>query len=250
MKRWLWVGAVVWLFPWLLLCSTQEPSRGPDGGTGHHVSGVEVLSIPGKPFSAKDTIDWTRTLEDGSTVTLHLDAFLARDGQGRVYRERHHFVPANSQDAAPLYEIRMYDPVSRTQLLCDGRSYRCALYDYKPQTSFEPTPEGSYQQETRTLTRERLGSDAIEGIQVQGTRETWTVSSGAIGNERPLVKAREFWYSDELQTNLAVIRTDPIEGKQVIQLSHISRGEPDPHLWDVPIGFTVRDVRARASRKR
>ena len=75
-----------------LALTAQERSRGPDGGTHTRVSGVEVLAIPGKPFSANTSTDWTRTLEDGSTMTLYLDAILARDGEGRVYRERHTFI--------------------------------------------------------------------------------------------------------------------------------------------------------------
>jgi hypothetical protein len=230
--------------------TTQEPSRGPDGRTTTHVSGVEVLAIPGKPFSAKDSIDWTRTLEDGTTVALHLDAFLARDSQGRVYRENHNFVPSNAKDPAPLYEIHLYDPVTRTQILCNGRTYRCNLFDYIPRTFFDTTPEGTYDQGSRTLTREHLGADMIEGIYVLGTRETKTISPGAVGNERAIVSTREFWYSTELQTNLAVTRINPVEGKQVIRLYKISRSEPDPHLWDIPIGFTVRDMRTPARRGR
>jgi hypothetical protein len=65
-----------------------------------------------------------------------------------------------------------------------------------------------------------------------------------------MVSTREFWYSDELQTNLAVTRIDPREGKQVIRLFDISRAEPDSHLWDIPVGFTVRDMRASAHRSR
>jgi hypothetical protein len=228
----------------------QEPSRGPDGGTSSHVSGVEVLAIPGKPFSAKDTIDWVRTLEDGSTVTLQLDAFLARDSHGRVYRERHRFVPAGSKDRSPLYEIHLFDPVTRTQLLCNGRTFRCVLSNYTPQTFFDATPEGVYDHGTRTLTREHLGADTIEGFYTVGTRETMTTKAGAVGNERPIVSTREFWYSDELQTNLSVTRIDPVEGKQVIRLSAISQSEPDEHLWDIPIGFTVRDMRASTRRER
>jgi hypothetical protein len=229
----------------------QEPSRGPDAGIGHgHIPGVDVLPIANAQFSAKTTTEWTRKLEDGSTVILRLDASIARDSHGRVYRENHHFVPANSKADAPLYEIHLLDPLSRTQLYCLGKTYECVLRDYKPTTSFQTTPAGSYDQETRTLTRERLGMDTIEGLQVVGTRETWTIRPGAAGNEQPLVTTREFWYSEELQTNLAVTRIDPRVGKQVIHLSHISREEPDLHLWDVPVGFRVRDLRSSAQRRR
>lgn len=232
------------------LLPAQEPSRGPDGSTSFHVSGIEVLAIPGKPFSGKDSIEWTRTLDNGNTLTLHLEAVVARDSPGRIYRERHTFVPENSHDQAPLYEIYLFDPLTRTQLLCAGKTYRCVLSDYKPRTFFEATPEGTYVNGTRTLTRQNLGSAVIDGVSVLGTRETVTISPGTLGNNQPLVSTREYWYSDELQTNLAVTRIDPGQGKQVIRLTDLSRSEPDPHLWDVPIGFTVRDMRVSARKSR
>jgi hypothetical protein len=223
----------------------QEPSRGPDGGTSRtHVSGVGVLAISGKPFSANTSTDWTRTLADGSTVTMHLDAFLARDSKGRIYRERHRFVPAGSKDPSPLYEIHLTDPIAKTDLLCDTEAHVCKLSVYKPQTSFEAPSEGTYDQGTQTFRRESLGTDKIEGISVLGTRETTTMVVGAHGNDQPILSTREFWYCDELQNNLAVTRIDPGNGKQIIRLSHISRTEPDSHLWDVPTGFKVQDVRA------
>jgi hypothetical protein len=50
----------------LCLMPAQEPLRGPDGRTTYHVPGVDLLAIPGKPFTAKSRTDWTRILEDGS----------------------------------------------------------------------------------------------------------------------------------------------------------------------------------------
>jgi hypothetical protein len=226
--------------------AAQEPSRGPDRITSSptHVSGVEILAIPDEPFSANTSTDWTRTLADGRTITEHVDAFLARDSEGRIYRENHRFVPAGSRDPAPLREIHLIDPVARTDLLCDVRAHACKLSVYWPKTLFETTPEGTYDRGTQTLSREVLGPDTIEGIPVLGTRETTTIVAGASGNDRPIVSTREFWYSDELQTNLAVTRIDPVKGKQIIRLSQISRTAPDSHLWDVPVGFKVRDLRA------
>ena len=228
----------------------QEPSRGPDGGTTTRVSGVVLLAIPGKPFSARTTTEWTQTLADGSTISKRLEANLARDGQGRIYRENHTFVPANSERKSPLWEVHLYDPVTRSQAHCSTRAMQCVLTDYSPMTFFEDAPAGSNADGTRTLTRESLGSDVIEGIYVTGTRETRTLSPGVAGNDQPLVSTREFWYSSELQTNLAVIRNDPREGKQTIRLSNISVSDPDPHLFELPIGYAVRDMRASALRRR
>jgi hypothetical protein len=233
-----------------LVVGAQESSRGPDGGTTSHVSGVELLAIPGKPFSAKTSTEWTRKLEDGSTVTLRLEASLARDSQGRMYRERRSFVPANSTEKSRLNEVHLYDPTTRTQALCEARTFRCVITDYAPQTVYTPTPAGALGNGTGYLTRESLGVDSIAGMNVTGTRETRTINPGAAGNERAMVSTREFWYSPEIQTNLLVIRNDPQNGKQVIRLSDISLSEPDPHMFEIPIGYTARDERASAHRGR
>jgi hypothetical protein len=220
--------------------------RGPDGGTSTHVSGVVVLAIPEKPFSARTTTEWTQTLADGSTITKHLDANLARDSRGRIYRENHTFVPSNSGQKSPLNNIHIYDPVAHAQMYCYTKLFLCIITNYTPQTFFETKPAGSFDNGNRYLARESLGPKTIEGIYVTGIRETTTVNAEVLGNDQPLVSTREFWYSDELQTNLAVTRNDPSEGKQVIQLSEISQTEPDAHLFQVPIGYSVRDDRVPA----
>jgi hypothetical protein len=228
--------------------AAQEPSRGPDASASTHVPGIVLLAIPGKPLSGIDTIEWTRTLEDGSTITTHTTAFLARDNQGRIYRENHHFVSLDKK--SPLYQIHIYDPVTRSQALCSTHTMQCVITDYRPQTFFESQLDGPFDNGNRTLVRESLGSQVIEDIYVNGTRETITVNPGVLGNDRPMISTREFWYSDELQTNLAVTRIDPREGKQVIWISSISREETDAHLFEIPIGYSVRDLRASAQRKR
>jgi hypothetical protein len=58
----------------------------------------------------------------------------------------------------------------------------------------------------------------------------------------PLVSTREFWYSPELQTNLAVTSRVPVEGLQVVQLSDVNTNEP-AELFQAPAGFAIEDVR-------
>ena len=221
----------------------QDEVRGPDGTTSTHVSGVEVLASPQMPFSGKSNIEWTRMLEDGSQVVVHLQANVARDSQGRVYRERRSFAPANSNQPNRLNEIHIYDPVARTQTICNVTSFRCVRKGYAPVTFFNVRATGWFDNNTRFLAREDLGSDVINGQSVVGTRETITVNPGRLGNNRPLVSTREFWYLPELKTNIAVTRDDPREGKQVIRLTDLSFSEPNPELFKVPIGYAVVDER-------
>src|SRR5271154_6349060 len=226
--------------------AAQEPTealRVPDGETTYHVAGIEVLPAAGKPFFAKDSIEWTRNLEDGSVVTTHLYAVVARDSQGRIYREGRSFVPANSNQEPKLKEIMVFDPTARTRTACDLATKQCTITSYRPMTSFVAMPPGPFANGTRTLAREDLGSNVVDDLNVIGTRETITVSPGVLGNDRPLVTTREFWYSPDLQTNVSVTRKDPREGTQVIHLTDLSRSEPDPAIFELPAGFSMHDLR-------
>jgi len=216
-----------------------EPSRGPDGDTRIRVAGIEILPAAGKPFSGRDNIEWTRSLEDGSVVKTHLYATLARDSQGRIYRERRKFVPVDSKQESEQIEIILLDPVAHTRTNCVVATHGCTIADYHASASFTPKPAGPIDNGTRYLTRESLGSDVIDGLNVIGTRETISINPGAVGNSQPLVTTREFWYSPDLQVNLSVTRKDPREGTQFIQVVDLSRAEPDSAMFQIPAGFVV-----------
>jgi hypothetical protein len=93
-----------------------------------------------------------------------------------------------------------------------------------------------------------LGTDELQGLEVIGSREVTTTRAGAVGNERDLVETREFWYSEALQTNLKILRIDPLKGRQLVFVTNISLSEPNPELFKVPIGYTVHDLRTHLGR--
>ncbi len=227
----------------LVAQDSEEQMRGPDGGTTYHVDGISVRPLAGQPFSGRSTTEWTRTLEDGSSVTTHLFAMVARDSQGRIYREGRNFVPANSEHEPKRYRFFIFDPTTHTRTLCMVASHSCEVTTYLAPTSFRLRPVGPFDDGKRTLARESLGNDVMDGINVVGTRETVTISAGVIGNSQALSITREFWYSPELQVNLAITRKDPREGTQVIRVHEITRSEPDPALFKVPDGYAVHDLR-------
>jgi hypothetical protein len=225
---------------------STETSRGPDGGTRVHVTGIQVLPVTGKPFSGRDSIEWTRTLEDGSVVTTHLTALVARDNQGRIRRERTNFVPADSNQQSTPMDMIILDPAEHTRTTCNISSRRCTVTDYSTPVKFSPIPAGPLDHGKRFLARESLGTEVVDDLNVVGTRETLTINAGVIGNSDPVVTTREFWYSSDLEINLSVTRKDPREGTQVIQLIDLSRDEPDASLFRVPSDFVIEDQRAAA----
>jgi hypothetical protein len=223
----------------------QEPERGPDGTANTHVPGVSILPIAGKPFSGVDHIEWTRMSDNGTAVTKHLQAMLARDSQGRTYREHHTFVPGGSPDQAPLNYIHVDDPITRMQMTCYLRTYVCDLYPYAPKTVDYPSSVGWIDDRTRFRTRESLGTDQYQGFDVAKSREVTATRAGAAGNDRELIETREFWYCEALQTNLKILRSDPLTGRQLVYVDTISLSEPNPELFKVPIGYSVHDLRRR-----
>jgi hypothetical protein len=89
------------------------------------------------------------------------------------------------------------------------------------------------------VNRESLGTQTIEGVQAEGTRITFTIPAGKIGNERPIVTVNERWYSPELQAVVMSRNSDPRSGETTYRLMNINRNEPDASLFQVPADYTI-----------
>jgi hypothetical protein len=221
-----------------------QPSRGPDSGSHTTVPGIDALPYPGIPFSGIDNIVWTRTAADGTTTTVSITAKIARNAQGKLYRERHHFAPAGVDPAKTMYEFIILDPVDHSRATCHVASHECYIIFYEPQSADHLRPVGPFDNNRRYLTRDSLGTQTMNGLTVTGTKETTTIAPGTIGNEREVSSTREFWYAPDLKTNLAVTRMDPRDGTQVIHLDVQSRSDPDPAVFAIPQGYTIKDERS------
>ncbi len=89
--------------------------------------------------------------------------------------------------------------------------------------------------------KESLGKQTIEGIEAEGTRETFTIGAGEIGNEQPIQVVSERWYSPELQTVVMSRHSDPRFGETTFRLTGINRSEPARSLFEVPADYTVKE---------
>ena len=101
-----------------------------------------------------------------------------------------------------------------------------------------------FNKEVQLPKTESLGKQAIDGIQVEGTRSTMTIPAGEIGNEREINVINERWYSPELQTVVMSKHSDPRMGETTYKLTNIKRGDPHPSLFQVPADYTITSVEA------
>ena len=90
--------------------------------------------------------------------------------------------------------------------------------------------------------KEQLGKQNIEGVEAEGTRTTVTIPAGEIGNERAIEIVTERWYSPELQLVVMTKHSDPRNGETTYKLTNINRSEPARSLFEVPPGFTVKEM--------
>jgi hypothetical protein len=90
--------------------------------------------------------------------------------------------------------------------------------------------------------KEQLGKQMVEGVEAEGTRTTVTIPAGEIGNERAIEIVSERWYSPELQTVVMTKHSDPRSGETTYKLTNINRTEPAKSLFEVPPGFTVKEM--------
>ena len=88
---------------------------------------------------------------------------------------------------------------------------------------------------------ESLGTQTIEGVTAEGTRLTFTVPAGEIGNTLPMELVRETWYSPELQLVVMSKFRDPRSGETTYRLTNLTRSEPDRSLFGVPADYNVND---------
>lgn len=94
--------------------------------------------------------------------------------------------------------------------------------------------------------KEQLGKQIIEGVEAEGTRTTVTIPAGEIGNDRPIQIVSERWYSPELQLVVMTRHSDPRSGETTYKLTNINRAEPAKTLFEVPPGFTVKEMQFNA----
>jgi hypothetical protein len=178
-------------------------------------------AVKGAPYSADGITETNRVLPDGKRTVNKSTTRIYRDSAGRERREQG---PA----------ITISDPVARaTYTLDPGSKTATRMSVPRPATAFvtggivgdgftSAAPSPAEQ-------REDLGRQVIDGLSAQGTRITTaqTVS--------------ESWFSSDLKVVVMSKQTDQ-RGEIDYRLMNVIRAEPLPSLFEVPVGYQVKDV--------
>ncbi len=224
----------------------QQPIRRADGGASGVMESIFVSPKAGAPFRLTLHTEWTRPLGNGGTFTLTNDRLIVRDSRGRIYQERWILVPKGGEVKSFMTTIQITDPEQHTWYNCVTTEKTCEIFNYRLSNTddFVPftrprsnAPNGS------SHDHEDLGASTYEGENTHGYRETTTIAPGVMGNDKPIVSTREFWFSPRLGFNLSSTVDNPFSGKQVFTASNLSISEPEPGYFQVPTDYKVVDRR-------
>ncbi len=194
--------------------------------------------VKGQPFSAEILIEETRRLFDGSTVTKQNRGAIYRDAAGRTRREQPLEMVAGVQvvggDNKPQMMVFINDFGSQSHIFLDNNNK--IARKSRIGGNIAPRHEPGMRSKEKT---ESLGAKTIEGVRVEGTRSTFEIPVGHIGNDKPIAVTAERWFSPELQVLVSSRHVDPIAGEHVFRLVNIKRLEPVAELFSIPAGYRI-----------
>ncbi|MGE3467206.1 MAG: hypothetical protein AB7J13_09760 [Pyrinomonadaceae bacterium] len=196
--------------------------------------------VTGQPFSAEIIIQDTKRLFDGSTIVRESQGAIYRDSGGRTRREQPLDMVGGfsvvGQDGNPQKLVFINDPANKVQIFLDTNN-RVARRSPLGRGPGPLEPKGP-----ANAREESLGTRVIEGVSAEGTRTTFEIPAGEIGNTHALQVVTERWFSKELQILVLSRHLDPIAGEHVFKLVNIKRGEPSAVLFSIPTGFSIENA--------
>ena len=222
--------------------ASGPPHEGPPPPPNAQFIGAELRFgdklVTGQPFAAATVIEDTRRLYDGTTVTKQSKGLIYRDTAGRTRREQpldnvggfnivgdnakaQMLVFINDFGVKSQYFLDVNNKVARKNHIGDNRG---------------PMPDKDGPPDAKT---ESLGTRTIEGVSAEGTRSTFEIPAGQIGNAKPIQVVSEKWFSPELQVVVMSRHMDPLAGEHVFKLVNIKRGEPSADLFTIPSGYRI-----------
>lgn len=221
--------------------ATAQVSDQHSGPPGHVVSSFGfgpaanmIPAIRNAPFSGVLNSQSEQTLDDGTRIRRESQEVVMRDSQGSIYRARTIKAAGSTQHETEL--ITIVDPSRHVEYLCTPLKV-CRSLQYRDPSAlrhprFDP-------RKNPDVTVEDLGTEEINGFEVEGKRVTRMIPEGAIGNDRPFSTIEETWHSRQLDLDIQVKRTDPRMGTRTVTMTELIAGEPDAKYFEIPEGYRV-----------
>ncbi len=203
--------------------------------------------VIGLPFGADQRVSTVQHLANGTLLKSEI--------QGHVYRsadgvERYDGVmPLTSDHPDPTTMVYILDRTKHIAVLLNLK-LKTATVEHLPadatvSVKFLPLHQSQAQNQLTKpadLVTTDLGNRTQGLITLVGKRVRGTIAAGSIGNDEPLSITTDVWIYPELKLMVEEVEKNPFSGERTFELSNIRGVEPDPALFEIPEGFTVKDM--------
>ncbi len=129
----------------------------PDNGMSGPVANLFIPLATGQPFHAKIVLEVNRQLPDGTAVEQKYYTLVARDSNGREYRETRDLIPADSDRDPPIEFTIVFDPKTSLRTTCYPDQRICRQITFDPTQHPVDEPTGPSSDGKSVLARERPG---------------------------------------------------------------------------------------------
>jgi hypothetical protein len=241
----------------------------------------QTIASAGNPYTATKKTTFIQKLADGTMITHENTSIEARDSQGRTMQQTsmpemqgHTFTHTNvmdpvartntiwmspgkqatrihmpdlrgaAQQSGPTAmvlgsgSIGVSSATSLSQTIRTGGTTAAPEMITTGPMIGAPVGNPNLHPERKT---EKLGSKNLAGVYAEGTRITITYPVGFFGNDKPIITIHETWMSSDLKLVVLNIDDDPRTGTHITEVTNLDRGEPNPALFQIPEGYTIRD---------
>lgn len=228
---------------------------------------AENMRVPQKPQTYYVELKTTtvQTLANGATITTERSETEARDSQGRSM-SAHAFITYLSETTHTEMMFHVTDPVENTETNWSTQRKEATVLKLPPkeeQHGCWATESGSMRMNygpivpaarpnvaaaVRPLQQapmerpkfEDLGTSMIEGLEVHGHRTTTVTPAGKIGNDQPLVRTTEVWFSPLVPRALREVTDDPRMGRSTTEVVKLDLSDPPLDTFQPPEGYTIK----------
>jgi hypothetical protein len=222
----------------LPMLTAQQPAMPRDyRGPQTYIPGIFVTPVAGAPFSAKVDIVSQQKLPDGTVNIRTTSNHIARASSGMIYNERRQLVSTAFKGEPILLSSHIYDPNTRLSVFLNPFTHLAIenVLRQPPAAPAHAVPDTL--PPNPLLKEEKLGAQAINGVELQGIRKTRTIPAAQSGTGQDIAIVDEYWYSPDLSVYLIIKHSDPRSGEQIVAVSEINRAEPAATVFDVPATY-------------
>ncbi len=198
--------------------------------------------LAGAPYSGEQIYELTGKRPDGTQIKGQpVVTKIYRDSQARTRTENSWRIDISDPIAGYLYRLDSAHHVAHRTPQPSPLKPRTQAFNTG--TKVQQAPEIDYARGPRLPEHkdESLGTQIISGVMAEGRRYTLTYAPGSVGNDQPIVRTDETWYSPELEIVLLSRTSDPRSGDSTTRIEKLSRVEPDPSLFQVPRDYEIVD---------